>query len=131
MDSDTIIQRLLQKQDFSDQADLLIALEKAGLVLTQSSLSRRLKAMGYSKQGGVYRPQSARTGFVTSVQSVAPNLIVIRTAVGFANALAVQLDAAPLPGQAGTIAGDDTVFVAITGSKLAQAVAAAEEFLSD
>jgi transcriptional regulator of arginine metabolism len=130
MDSDTIIQRLLQKQDFSDQADLLIALEKVGLALTQSSLSRRLKAMGYSKQGGVYRPQSARAGFVTSVQSVAPNLIVIRTAVGFANALAVQLDAVPLPGQAGTIAGDDTVFVAIMGNKLAQAVAAAKEFLS-
>lgn len=42
-----------------------------------------------------------------------PNLVVLRTRPGFANAVAAVLDHQPLPGQAGTIAGDDTVFVAL------------------
>lgn len=43
---------------------------------------------------------------------------MLRTAPGFAGALAVRLDANPLPGQAGTIAGDDTVFVAVQAALL-------------
>ncbi len=42
----------------------------------------------------------------------AGNLLVLRTPPGHGNALAAELDRAALPGLVGTIAGDDTVFVA-------------------
>ena len=39
-------------------------------------------------------------------------LVVLRTPSGHANSLAIELDRAGLPGTLGTIAGDDTIFVA-------------------
>ncbi len=110
---DTDLKLLLADERISDQSELLAALAARGHVLTQSTLSRRLKALGYQKQDGRYT-QPGVPGFkLVSVTLVAPNLLVLRTAPGFAGALAVRLDANPLPGQAGTIAGDDTVFVAV------------------
>ena len=110
---DTDLKLLLADERISDQSELLAALAARGHVLTQSTLSRRLKALGYQKQDGRYT-QPGVSGFrLQSVTLVAPNLLVLRTAPGFAGALAVRLDANPLPGQAGTIAGDDTVFVAV------------------
>ncbi len=110
---DTDLKLLLADERISDQSELLAALALRGHVLTQSTLSRRLKALGYQKQDGRYT-QPGVPGFkLVSVSLVAPNLLVLRTAPGFAGALAVRLDAIPLPGQAGTIAGDDTVFVAV------------------
>lgn len=110
---DTDLKLLLADERISDQSELLAALAARGHVLTQSTLSRRLKVLGYQKQGGRYT-QTGVPGFkLVSVTLVAPNLLVLRTAPGFAGALAVRLDANPLPGQAGTIAGDDTVFVAV------------------
>ncbi|RMG46987.1 MAG: hypothetical protein D6718_04590, partial [Acidobacteria bacterium] len=50
-----------------------------------------------------------------------PNLIVLTTPPGEASAAALALDQLALPGIAGTLAGDDTVFVAIArGANLAQ-----------
>ena len=110
---DTDLKLLLADERISDQSELLAALAARGHVLTQSTLSRRLKALGYQKQDGRYT-QPGVPGFkLVSVSLVVPNLLVLRTAPGFAGALAVRLDASPLPGQAGTIAGDDTVFVAV------------------
>jgi transcriptional regulator of arginine metabolism len=125
MDIDQQIHQLLRNHDYGDQAEVLAALQAKGLVLTQSTLSRKLKSLGYSKLDGSYRQQAAVSSYVLSINSVAPNLIVMRTQPGFANALAVQLDRAPLPGQGGTIAGDDTIFVAIDPGKLNAALRAA------
>ena len=68
-----------------------------------------------------------------AIISAPPNLIVLRTRPGFANAVAAVLDHQPLPGQAGTIAGDDTVFVALAeGNALQTLVEAARlRFLSE
>lgn len=113
MPLDADLQILLANELIADQSELLAALAARGHVLTQSTLSRKLKILGYQKQDGRYM-QPGVPGFkLVSVTLVAPNLLVLRTAPGFAGALAVRLDAQPLPGQAGTIAGDDTVFVAV------------------
>ena len=113
MTLDTEIKSLLAGELIADQSKLLAALAARGHVLTQSTLSRTLKGLGFQKQGGRYT-QPGVAGFkLLTVTLVAPNLLVLRTAPGFAGALAVRLDANPLPGQAGTIAGDDTVFVAV------------------
>ena len=121
MPIDADLQTLLANELIADQSELLAALAARGHVLTQSTLSRRLKVLGYLKQDGRYT-QPGVPGFkLVSVTLVAPNLLVLRTAPGFAGALAVRLDAHPLPGQAGTVAGDDTVFVAVQPELVAAA----------
>ena len=118
MPLDADLKTLLANELIADQSELLAALAARGHVLTQSTLSRKLKGLGYQKQDGRYT-QPGVPGFkLVSVTLVAPNLLVLRTAPGFAGALAVRLDANPLPGQAGTIAGDDTVFVAVQVEQL-------------
>ena len=118
MSLDADLKSLLANELITDQSELLAALAARGHVLTQSTLSRKLKGLGYQKQDGRYT-QPGIPGFkLVSANLVAPNLLVLRTAPGFAGALAVRLDANPLPGQAGTIAGDDTVFVAVQAELL-------------
>ena len=89
--------------------------------LTQSTLSRRLKRLGVQKVQGRYRRVEAPVAALPEVTlAVAPpNLLVLRTAPGFAQALALSLDAHPVAGLLGTLAGDDTVFVAVLPERLA------------
>ncbi len=106
---------LLEKQDILDQDTFLQLLSRQGHELTQSTLSRHLKKLHVQKLDGVYRrvepPKSALPPF--TLAEAPPNLLVLRTQPGFANALALKLDAARPAGLVGTIAGDDTVFIAV------------------
>jgi transcriptional regulator of arginine metabolism len=54
-----------------------------------------------------------------TITEAPPNLLVLRTAPGFAQALGLSVDADAIPGQMGTLAGDDTVFVAVLPERLA------------
>jgi transcriptional regulator of arginine metabolism len=129
MTLDQYLESLITSEIIVDQGELLARMHDKGFELTQSTLSRRLKAMGIEKRDGRYRLKRQQQINLTSVTSVLPNLLVLRTLPGFANALAVWLDRAPLPGQAGTIAGDDTVFVAIAPEALTNAEAIARDWL--
>jgi transcriptional regulator of arginine metabolism len=112
------IQRILSKRAIGDQAELLALLANEGHELTQSTLSRHLKKQGYEKRDGHYqRRNDALPRWRGSAVLIGQNLLVIKVDPGFAHALAVTLDREPLPGQAGTIAGDDTIFVAIADGK--------------
>jgi transcriptional regulator of arginine metabolism len=106
----------------ADQGEWLARLAAQGHELTQSTLSRRLKRLGIAKVQGRYRRTEAgvQTLPEVSVTEVPPNLLVLHTAPGFAQALGLSLDADPVPGQMGTIAGDDTVFVAVQPERLAE-----------
>ena len=53
--------------------------------------------------------------FVRALRSAGPNLIVINTAIGAANRVALVLDRVSWPEIVGTVSGDDTIFVATTG----------------
>jgi transcriptional regulator of arginine metabolism len=78
---------------------------------------------------GAFVPAEARAGaldrvvseFALSVRAAA-SLVVVRTPPAGAHPLARALDEAALPEVAGTIAGDDTVFVATTGPAAARLV---------
>jgi transcriptional regulator of arginine metabolism len=121
MSDDTLqraIQQAIQLETVHDQHSLLAALIAQGHTLTQSTLSRKLKLMGIEKQAGRYRAQARSNARITQIVAVEPNLLVLKTEPGYAQALAVTLDRQPLPGQAGTVAGDDTVFVAIPPAQL-------------
>lgn len=115
MDLDALILELLDGSPITDQGDLLLRLAAKGHELTQSTLSRRLKRLGVQKVHGIYRRAEAGAQILpgVSITEAPPNLLVLRTAPGFAQALGLTLDADPVPGQMGTLAGDDTVFVAV------------------
>jgi transcriptional regulator of arginine metabolism len=122
MDLDLLILRLLEDFPIADQGDLLDRLAAQGHELTQSTLSRRLKRLGVQKVQGHYRrvEAAAQSRPEVTFTEVPPNLLVLRTAPGFAQALGLSLDADPVPGQMGTLAGDDTVFVAVLPGRMAE-----------
>jgi transcriptional regulator of arginine metabolism len=101
------------------QDELVRALGDRGFSVTQASVSRDLDELGIVKLNGAYaRPERRANGLgitLISVETAGPNMIVARTPAGLASASTVRIDSAKLPGIVGTIAGDDTIFIAVTG----------------
>jgi len=115
--------RILRAGRVATQEELLAALRAEGFQATQATLSRDLARLGarrVSRPDGSYyevgdgAPASVAAAVSGLVSAVATNgsLVVIRTLPGSAPAVARAIDLARLPGVLGTIAGDDTVFVA-------------------
>ena len=113
-------QLLLSGTGGSSQLQLVEALAERGIVTTQSTISRDLKLLGAQRRiredgSFVYRLESAsRSSFPAGmVLSVEHNevMIVVRTRVGRAPAVGLELDGLRHPNILGTIAGDDTVLV--------------------
>lgn len=114
MNLDETIMALISRERIGDQATLRDRLAARGHGVTQPTLSRHLKRLGIRKEHGSYRraeyfPTPPASGYTAT--RVAPNLIVLRTRPGHAQALAVLLDSQSLAGVAGTVGGDDTVLV--------------------
>jgi len=115
------IRRLVREREIANQAELVEQLDKAGIAGTQASVSRDIRELGLIKVGGRYRmpgrkvaADSAGTGeLITELVPVGANLVIIRTIVGAASAVAAELDRLSLEDIAGTLAGDDTIFVAV------------------
>lgn len=123
---DEMLLELIAQERIADQFELQAALARHGIQVSQPTLSRHLTRLGISKRGGRYASPGAGSPSALAVLAAPPNLVVLRTRPGFANAVAAVLDQQPLPGQAGTIAGDDTVFVALAeGHTLAEMLDAA------
>jgi transcriptional regulator of arginine metabolism len=117
------VARILRAGRVSTQDQLMAELREAGFRTTQATLSRdlaRLSARRVSRPDGSYyeigdgAPAAVAAAVSGLVSEVATNgsLVVIRTLPGSAPAVARAIDLARLPGVLGTIAGDDTVFVA-------------------
>ncbi len=119
------ILELVASRSLRTQEELAEALASAGWAATQSSVSRDIAALGLVKIEGVYRraPRAARprgnpdteriADVVLSAESAGDALIVLKTPAGEANHVAVGLDRLAWPEVIGTIAGDDTIFVAV------------------
>jgi transcriptional regulator of arginine metabolism len=124
---DEFILHIIEKHALSDQDALRAMLLKLGHDLTQPTLSRHLKKLNVVKTEGRYRriepTQATLPAF--SMSEAPPNLLVLHTEPGFANALAIKLDHLQIPGMAGTIAGDDTIFIAVQGQRQMPSVKAA------
>jgi transcriptional regulator of arginine metabolism len=116
MNVDQLILRILEQREVEDQAELQKLLKKQGQALTQSTLSRHLKKLSVQKKNGRYQRVEVGNKELpqASILEAPPNLLVIKTAPGFAAATAYALDERVSPELlAGTIAGEDTVFVAL------------------
>ncbi len=105
----------------STQGELAEHLQRAGFVATQSSISRDLEELGIVKQHGRYavpRPANGAAARGLLSLSVAGDVLVVaRCEPGLASAVAVELDRAALPEIVGTLAGEDTIFIAVAERK--------------
>ena len=119
------ITRLLASGNVRSQGEFVELLRARGFEVTQSSVSRDLREMQARKIEGVYRLPGGASGALTpepqlGILSVAPagaHLLVLRTFTGGAARVGLAIDASEWPGIVGTIAGDDTVFIALSGRR--------------
>jgi transcriptional regulator of arginine metabolism len=125
-----MILELIAGRAIATQEELAAALEAAGFAVTQSSVSRDIAALRLVKSGGAYRraelpaprgnPDERHIAEGITAGGLAGDcLIVLHTPPGEANRVAVSLDRLAWPGIAGTLAGDDTIFLA-TKNRAAQ-----------
>lgn len=119
MTLDEAILRLTEEKEVTDQAVFLDLLKREGHKVTQPTLSRHLNKLGVQKLAGRYqRVEPIPTELPAyAVSAAPPNLVIIKTRPGYAQALAVLVDQHAIDGVVGTLAGDDTVFIAVTPEK--------------
>jgi transcriptional regulator of arginine metabolism len=110
------------------QEELQQLLRRRGFTVAQPTLSRDLKDLGLMRTPTGYASPSTPSLFVPGARredaldralahsvlaaEAAGTLVVVKTPPGEAHPVARALDESALPGVVGTIAGDDTVFVA-------------------
>jgi transcriptional regulator of arginine metabolism len=123
------ILRLVEKHHLATQAELAEALRAEGIDAVQATVSRDIARLGLVKvRNGDGRLIYALPGAAdlrrleqlavalrnwSGTMIPTGNLLVIHTPRGFAAALADAIDDASLPDVAGTVAGDNTILVAV------------------
>lgn len=122
------IMRLLRAGAVRRQQELVRLLKKEGHDATQSSISRDLRDLGVLKASGRYvlPPDEvtrangdfeALAQFVRELRRAGPSITVLRTTIGAAQSVAVAIDKAEWSEVAGTISGDDTIFIATANGR--------------
>ena len=122
-----IIAKLIEENIISTQEELLAKLIEAGVNVTQATVSRDIKEMHIVKHPaptGEYKyclpsvSHEENNGKYMSIligaaicTDVAINTVVLKCHVGTAQAACAALDSMGLQDVAGTLAGDDTIFI--------------------
>ena len=127
------ILKLIRSKGISTQEELAHELKTLGIAATQVTLSRDIRDLRLVKTREGYQETSAdesgpqfsmlASEFLLDVRC-AQNLVVLKTAPGHANSVAVALDNEEWPEVVGTIAGDDTILVIAPDSATANSVGA-------
>jgi transcriptional regulator of arginine metabolism len=124
-----VIKEIISQKDISSQEELARELALRGFEVNQATLSRDLKELGIAKvstpEGVWYQLQPEneahrlRSLISYEIESIHANesLIVIKTLRGRASGVAEILDRLDIPDILGTIAGDDTIFIAPSSTK--------------
>lgn len=133
----SVILKVISENDIETQAQLIKALAERGVSSTQATLSRDIKDLQLVKElgeNGKYRyvvsgksknsDHEARLKkifheCVTSI-CVAQNIVIIKTLPGLASAACSALDSTHIENLAGTLAGDDTAFIAMKDNASAE-----------
>jgi transcriptional regulator of arginine metabolism len=134
-----LIESVIGRRGVATQLELREALAAAGCAVTQATLSRDLRELRIEKvHDGVGRmryavpdgrrsdPAAALTAILEQFGrrvTVAQNLVVIRSEIGAAPAIARALDRLDHPLVVGTIAGDDTCLVVAASAEDARTLA--------
>ena len=126
------IKEIITKYDVTTQDMLVDILNKDGYNVTQATVSRDIKKLGLVKsfEKGVNkyvlkRENSGENDYLILKNGIvdiinAQNIVVIKCKSGLANAICVYLEELNLPGIAGSLAGDDTIFVAAVDNLTAE-----------
>jgi transcriptional regulator of arginine metabolism len=132
------ILRLVRDGAISTQAELAAALGEEGHETVQATVSRDIAELGLVKVRApsgrlVYAAPgsedidrlkaiaAAMRRYAVGVEAAGP-LVVLSTPSGYASALAQAIDEGGHPGIAGTIAGDNTIFVAPRATRTAESL---------
>ena len=111
------ILNLIRARRIGTQQDLTAQLRRAGVVATQSSVSRDLEELGVVTLNGHYTLPAAPAGAVSrgllSLDTAGECLVVAKCEPGHASAVAVEIDRALIDEIVGTLAGEDTIFIAV------------------
>ena len=129
--------RIVRERQLATQADLVRGLRGVGIRATQATVSRDIVELGLVKvaRDGAHvyaapdlaNPSDGPARLRRLCEdypvegTLAGNLVVLRSLPGTANAFAAALDAADFPEVVGTLAGDDTVFVAVAHERAGSA----------
>lgn len=121
---------LIREEVIGTQTELAARLKARGMSCTQVSISRDIRELGLVKQGGRYvatghlSPAEKAVDlsknvsvFVRSIIPVGDNLVVVQTLPGTAHSVGVMLDGLNWSELVGTVAGDDTIFLAVLGGR--------------
>lgn len=130
------ILHIVRNQNISTQEELVEALKKEGLEVTQATVSRDIKELGIIKvatatgeqkyipmnksgEGASGRLMKVFTEAITSLD-LASSFIIAKTLPGMAQAAAAALDSMHLEELLASLAGDDTIFIATKGEDVAK-----------
>lgn len=131
------ILEIITTQEIETQNQLIEALAAEGLASTQATVSRDMRELRLVKElsaNGKYKYVSPAEGgvmdyaerlktiFRESVTSLAcaQNIVVMKTLPGMANAACSAIDSMSIRTIVGSLAGDDTAFLAMTDSQAAE-----------
>lgn len=132
------IVNLINNNSIETQEELLSLLEKNGFNTTQATVSRDIKELNVTKityDGNKHKYVVGKVSEAAGVKSYkhllgsciismdyAENIVVVKTVSGMAMAVAAAIDGLAIEDIVGSIAGDDTIFLAIRRSNLAEKV---------
>ena len=135
------IRNLLSAGPIVNQQTLVDALSTQGFSVTQSSISRDLREIGAVKTSLGYELAGSSDGaedeiakvasLLRELRSAGPNLLVIKTAIGAAQRVALALDRCGWPEIVGNVGGDDTVFTATSGASAQRSLVSRIELSSN
>ncbi|HEX5732805.1 MAG TPA: arginine repressor [Blastocatellia bacterium] len=107
---------IISAKRVATQQELAKELSRRGIEATQSSVSRDIFELGLTKLNGHYvapRAASSDAAPLVAVNTAGDNLIVVKTDTGQAQPAALAIDRANIEEIVGTVAGDDTILVAV------------------
>jgi len=124
------LREILVEHTPATQGEVQSLLHRSGFPSTQPVISRDLRALGAIKRNGAYAlpaddhvtPLQTLRALLRGTATAGPHLTVVYCEAGAANAIARALEAESLEGIVGSIAGDDTVFVAVRSAAAGEAV---------
>jgi transcriptional regulator of arginine metabolism len=130
------ILEIIEADEIETQDELLDRLAQAGYKSTQATVSRDIRELKLTKIPGtkgkqryaLEKKQNHESSYIhvlrTGILSIeaAENIIVIKTVSGVAMAVAAALDNMDIYGLMGSIAGDDTIFLAVRSRELTMSV---------
>ncbi len=132
-DRQQTVLRLIREHKVETQQQLATLLQQEGYQVTQATVSRDIRRLGLTKAsvGGVSCYVHARQGsgererYINVLREgfqsadTAGNILVVKTVAGMAMAVAAAIDAMEFEQVVGSIAGDDTIMIAIKSEEAA------------